>query len=312
PRVASGRLEPRLCRMERKIPRSTGTHRAGASRHAVNARDGSAGVLHRQLAVAHDVVALGHARQEALRGGAGRGGGVLVLQGVLEGVEQAVLQLFELGPVGVAGVAEGGAGLGVHLAHRADHGAVVGGVAADGRDLGAQARHDLVLVLAHAAEQRGELGALHLAGGFGIELRAVARDLDQVVEGVLDLPACGHANLLWGKEKRGDHSRVPAMRPACSSVVRDGGDSRVHARCAASLAGMDAARPALYLVYVDVDVARHAEPSPDLLELAPGLYLTESTRTRSQVYHAIKRRLQPRRLLVAPLADDPKFKGMAP
>src|SRR5690606_7737503 len=91
---------------------------------------------------------------------------------------------------------------------------------------GAQARHDLVLVLAHAAEQRGELGALHLAGGFGIELRAVARDLDQVVEGVLDLPACGHANLLWGKEKRGDHSRVPAMRPACSSVVRDGG---VHA-----------------------------------------------------------------------------------
>lgn len=75
---------------------------------------------------------------------------------------------------------------------------------------------------------------------------------------------------------------------------------------------MDAARPALYLVYVDVDVARHAEPSPDLLELAPGLYLTESTRTRSQVYHAIKRRLQPRRLLVAPLADDPKFKGMAP
>ena len=68
----------------------------------------------------------------------------------------------------------------------------------------------------------------------------------------------------------------------------------------------------LYLVYLDVDVANHADPSPDLLQLAPGLYLTESTRTRSQVYHAIKWRFAPRRLLVAPLADDPKFKGMEP
>ena len=68
----------------------------------------------------------------------------------------------------------------------------------------------------------------------------------------------------------------------------------------------------LYLVYVDVDVAAHPEPSPDLVELAPGLYLTESSRTRSQVYHAIKWRLNPGKLLVAPLADDPKFKGMAP
>ena len=68
----------------------------------------------------------------------------------------------------------------------------------------------------------------------------------------------------------------------------------------------------LYLVYVDVDVARHPEPSPDLVELAPGLYLTESARTRSQVYHAIKWRLQPGSLLVAPLAGEPKFKGMRP
>ncbi|NLA69093.1 MAG: hypothetical protein GX856_12790 [Gammaproteobacteria bacterium] len=75
---------------------------------------------------------------------------------------------------------------------------------------------------------------------------------------------------------------------------------------------MDGALPTLYLVYLDVDVAGHAEPSPDLVALAPGLYLTESTQSRSQVYHAIKWRLQPRRLLVAPLADDPKFKGMAP
>ena len=68
----------------------------------------------------------------------------------------------------------------------------------------------------------------------------------------------------------------------------------------------------LYLVYLDVDVAAHPEPSPDLVELAPGLYLTESSRTRSQVYHAIKWRYSPRQLLVAPLAGDPKFKGMAP
>ena len=68
----------------------------------------------------------------------------------------------------------------------------------------------------------------------------------------------------------------------------------------------------LYLVHLDVDVATHPDPSPDLFELAPGLYLTESTRSRSQVYHAIKWRLQPARLLVAPLAGDPKFKGMRP
>lgn len=75
---------------------------------------------------------------------------------------------------------------------------------------------------------------------------------------------------------------------------------------------MAAAPTILYLVHLDIDVASHPEPSPDLVELAPGLYLTESSRTRSQVYHAIKWRLQPRRLLVAPLADDPKFMGMKP
>ncbi|HEY4530306.1 MAG TPA: hypothetical protein VIG97_08255 [Luteimonas sp.] len=75
---------------------------------------------------------------------------------------------------------------------------------------------------------------------------------------------------------------------------------------------MAAAPNRLYLVHLDVDVAGHPEPSPDLVELAPGLYLTESSRTRSQVYHAIKWRLQPQRLLVAPLADDPKFMGMKP
>lgn len=75
---------------------------------------------------------------------------------------------------------------------------------------------------------------------------------------------------------------------------------------------MGASDTKLYLVHLDTDVARHPEPSPDLVELAPGLYLTESTRTRSQVYHAIKWRFEPQRLLVAPLAGDPKFKGMRP
>ncbi|TYT26953.1 hypothetical protein FZO89_12175 [Luteimonas viscosa] len=66
----------------------------------------------------------------------------------------------------------------------------------------------------------------------------------------------------------------------------------------------------LYLVYVETRHTSHPDPSPDLVPLAPGLYLTESSRTRSQLYHALKRRLQPQRLLVAPLADEPKFKGM--
>lgn len=71
---------------------------------------------------------------------------------------------------------------------------------------------------------------------------------------------------------------------------------------------MDAA--ALYIVYLEAEVAPDPVQSLDLLELAPGLYLAETTRTRSQLYHALKRRFAPRRLLVAPLADAPKFKGM--
>lgn len=69
--------------------------------------------------------------------------------------------------------------------------------------------------------------------------------------------------------------------------------------------------PVLYLV--------HLEPAPEAATqldgcvlLAPGLYLVESTASRSRLYHAWKRRHQPRRLLVAPLADTPKFKGMQP
>jgi len=72
---------------------------------------------------------------------------------------------------------------------------------------------------------------------------------------------------------------------------------------------MDA--PILYLVFLEPDPGAEALRSA-LQPLACGLYLAASTRTRSQLYHALKRRAQPRRLLVAPLADAPKFKGMAP
>ncbi len=67
--------------------------------------------------------------------------------------------------------------------------------------------------------------------------------------------------------------------------------------------------PRLYLVYLDADATPRA--APELAELAPGLYLVRSARSRSQVYHALKRRFAPRRLLVAPLDGDPKFKGKA-
>jgi hypothetical protein len=67
----------------------------------------------------------------------------------------------------------------------------------------------------------------------------------------------------------------------------------------------------LYLVHLD-GCAAPVTPGPELVALAPGLYLAESTRTRSQLYHALKRRFQPQRLLVATLDGDPKFKGMQP
>jgi hypothetical protein len=65
----------------------------------------------------------------------------------------------------------------------------------------------------------------------------------------------------------------------------------------------------LYLVYV-----RHPVPEKSSLiggvELEPGLYLVRTEQTRSQLYHSIKRQFDPDRLLVAPLLDLPKFKGM--
>ena len=62
-----------------------------------------------------------------------------------------------------------------------------------------------------------------------------------------------------------------------------------------------------------------AEIRPALAEgeqfttLAPRLHLVESGRSRSRLYHAIKHTLPAdTALLLAPLAEDPKFKGLAP
>jgi hypothetical protein len=52
--------------------------------------------------------------------------------------------------------------------------------------------------------------------------------------------------------------------------------------------------------------------SLDRFELRPGLVLVDSALTRSKLYHRIKWALPAgTALLVAPLAEAPKFKGMA-
>ncbi|WP_024888764.1 hypothetical protein [Luteimonas huabeiensis] len=70
--------------------------------------------------------------------------------------------------------------------------------------------------------------------------------------------------------------------------------------------------PHLYLVHLETDARPDGTDPLGWVELAPGLYLAESGLDRSRLYHAIKRRYAPQRLLVAPLAAAPKFKGMAP
>jgi hypothetical protein len=71
----------------------------------------------------------------------------------------------------------------------------------------------------------------------------------------------------------------------------------------------------LYLAWeetgaIDADVVG---PWDDAVVLRPGLLLLASEATRSEVYHALKHELPPdTALLVAPLADAPKMKGMPP
>lgn len=69
-----------------------------------------------------------------------------------------------------------------------------------------------------------------------------------------------------------------------------------------------------YLVWHDpaaeIDMAERV--AHDLFELQPGLLLVTSDLSRSKLYHRIKWALPgDTALLVAPLADDPKMKGMA-
>lgn len=70
----------------------------------------------------------------------------------------------------------------------------------------------------------------------------------------------------------------------------------------------------LYLAWEETgSVDATAEgPWEDAVALRPGLLLLDSEATRSVVYHALKHHLPAgTALLVAPLADAPKMKGMA-
>jgi hypothetical protein len=71
----------------------------------------------------------------------------------------------------------------------------------------------------------------------------------------------------------------------------------------------------LYLAWEETGAvdATVVGPWDDAIVLRPGLLLLASEASRSEVYHALKHELPPgTALLVAPLADAPKMKGMAP
>jgi hypothetical protein len=65
-----------------------------------------------------------------------------------------------------------------------------------------------------------------------------------------------------------------------------------------------------YIVLVDREPAQGFRPRGDVVVLDEGVYLVRTRQTRSELYHAVKQRLNPAKLLVAPLSDLPKFKGM--
>lgn len=67
-----------------------------------------------------------------------------------------------------------------------------------------------------------------------------------------------------------------------------------------------------YIVVVDREPPQEFQPGGDVVVLDQGLYLVRTPQTRSELYHAVKRLLNPAKLLVAPLSDLPKFKGMRP
>lgn len=69
---------------------------------------------------------------------------------------------------------------------------------------------------------------------------------------------------------------------------------------------------ALYLLFFDPNYGPdNLDLHGDGVKLLDGLYMIRSDLTRSKLYHRIKWQLDDdAALLVAPLADDPKFKGM--
>lgn len=69
----------------------------------------------------------------------------------------------------------------------------------------------------------------------------------------------------------------------------------------------------LYLLAIPAgdNVPEQFDLHGDGKQLARGLYLIRSNLSRSKLYHRLKSQLpHGAALLVAPLADDPKFKGM--
>ncbi len=67
----------------------------------------------------------------------------------------------------------------------------------------------------------------------------------------------------------------------------------------------------LYLIYLrEPEEALRTGEFPGMRRLGDELFLMRSALSRSKVYHSIKWATRPEALLVAPLEDDPKFKGM--
>ncbi|WP_122468931.1 hypothetical protein [Brevundimonas lutea] len=70
--------------------------------------------------------------------------------------------------------------------------------------------------------------------------------------------------------------------------------------------------PTPYLVYLPAGADHVVFPADHVTPLDPHLQLVVSTLARSRLYHRIKRQLPPgSALLVVPISEAPKFKGMA-
>jgi hypothetical protein len=67
----------------------------------------------------------------------------------------------------------------------------------------------------------------------------------------------------------------------------------------------------LFVVHVEAEKPLDISGDQTTIRLNESLFLVRSEHTQSQLYHSIKRKLDPEKLFVGVLADDPKFKGMA-